>query len=101
MKTELNPIKDTRKSFYGKALVETNENSGVVTLYSYNTPVCKWYGERYVINTNVDKDLLFSQTTLRHIKEFLYQYAGFDTLTKKEIIKYNEPRLLEIAFSTK
>ena len=38
-KYELIPT-DGRKSFYGKAIVEVEEN-GTETLYSYNTPIIK------------------------------------------------------------
>ena len=80
MKTLLQPIYDTRKSFYGKALVTVdtclwgNETEikapGEKYLYSYNTAVC------YIDAANAVHLLPawnYSATTLRHVKEFLKQ----------------------------
>lgn len=69
MITELRCIFDARKSFYNKAKIETIENYN--TLYSYDTKVC-------IITENTKEVLLFNtekwtQTTLRHIKEFIKQ----------------------------
>jgi len=60
---------DNRKSFYGKAKIETTGNYN--TLYSYNLKVC-------TITENRKEVLLFNtnkwtQTTLRHVKEFIQQ----------------------------
>jgi len=83
---ELHPEYDSRQSFYGKALVEEKEN-GEQVLYSYMTIVAKcnpkektakiYGGYEYENLTN---------TTLRHIREFLKQ-NGMPTGTKKELIK--------------
>ena len=61
---------DARKSFYGKAHVMEDENGK--TLLSYGTKICRidndgnlsrlWHGN--------------SQTTTRHVKEFLKQFGG-------------------------
>ena len=65
---ELTPMRDSRKSFYGKARVIEHDN-GTIQLQSYNTIVCEivdgvfrmlWDGR--------------TQTTTRHIKEFKYQF---------------------------
>jgi hypothetical protein len=70
---------DGRKSFYGKAKVETDLD-GCETLYSYGTKVSVIHkGEAYVFGT-------YSQTTLRHIKEFLKQ-NGFKAETARQIMK--------------
>lgn len=69
---------DSRKSFYGKARVETMD--GKKALYSYNTKVAEIEdGKAKVYGT-------YSQTTLRHIKEFLLQ-NGFKAENSKQIIK--------------
>lgn len=77
MRYELSCNYDSRKSFYGKAQVEVNE--GTKALYSYGTKVCEikdgiprvtWRG--------------YSQTTYRHIREFLLQ-EGFGKYTKEMI----------------
>lgn len=75
---ELNPVYDSRKSFYKKAHVITEGD--VIHLQSYNTIVCTIEGTRAVIHG------FYSPTTLRHIKDFLYQY-GFEIGTKAELEK--------------
>lgn len=77
---------DSQASFYNKALVKEEEN-GAKALYSYNTFVCRVEGGKYRLNGAIDRDLLFSNTTLRHIKEFLRQELGLENLTKKDLEK--------------
>lgn len=91
--TFLKPIYDSRKSFYNKAIVTENvilldggttlRADGEKHLYSYNTEVC-------YIDRNNNVHLLpkwnFSQTTLRHIKEFLKQ-NGIKAESKAQIEK--------------
>lgn len=77
MAYDLSPQKDSRKSFYGKARVE-NEN-GKVVLYSYNTRVAEIEGGKAKVFG------LYSATTTRHIKDFLYQ-NGFKVENSKQII---------------
>jgi len=73
----LKPSYDSRKSFYGKAIVEVQDNKHI--LYSYNTKVAEIDGETArVFGT-------YSITTLRHIKEFLLQH-GFKVVNKIQII---------------
>lgn len=80
---------DNAKSFYGKAKIKVINNLKI--LYSYNTLVCaiyeNCYGKKYMLNWDINEDLLFSNTTLRHIKEFLKQYYNNKDYTKKDIIK--------------
>lgn len=88
---DLSPKYDSRQSFYGKARVSEPEE-GLEVLWSYNTPVC-----------SIDKDgnvaLLkngylgwgSSQTTLRHVKEFLKQH-GKQVGSSKELAKMYETR---------
>lgn len=69
----LEPEYDARKSFYGKAKVDVRPD-GTQILYSYGTPVCKITKDGDV--TLLKKGYLgwaSSQTTLRHVKEFLKQ----------------------------
>lgn len=86
-KSYLVPIYDTRKSFYDKAYIIRIGN--IIHLYSYNTLVLEVGQDYYKLNKSIDEKLLFSNTTLRHLKETLKQfYYKYDkTLTKKEIIK--------------
>ena len=77
--TELTPQHDSRKSFSGKAHIIEEEN-GKRYLQSYATKVA-------VYDPATEKISVFqthSATTLRHIKEFIYQITG-EVLTKGEL----------------
>jgi hypothetical protein len=65
------PKYDNRSSFYSKARVDDSGNEK--TLYSYNTPVAKIIDGKVELLPKWD----WSQTTLRHVKEFLKQ-NGFE-----------------------
>ena len=80
MKTiyDLMPMYDSRKSFYGKAKVIEMENE--IVLQSYDTFVASIKEGKVIING------FYSNTTLRHIKEFLKQ-NGFEVGSKKELEK--------------
>lgn len=69
---------DSAISFYGKATVSLNEN--ILTLKSYNTVVAKIIKNKPLVENT------YSQTTLRHIKEFLKQ-NGFKAETKNQILE--------------
>jgi hypothetical protein len=77
--TELRPVYDSRKSFYGKARVEIND--GDIELISYNTRVAVIHGDIHVARVYDT----YSATTLRHIKDFLKQ-NGFKADTAKQIM---------------
>lgn len=73
----LTPEYDSRKSFYGKAVVR--DEDGKKILRSYNTDVaCIENGKPVVYG-------LYSDTTTRHIKEFLKQ-NGFKAENGKQIL---------------
>ena len=72
---------DSRKSFGGKAQVET-DNAGTETLYSYNTPVVKIVKGKVTLLPKWDS----SATTLRHVKEFLKQH-DLKAESKEQIAK--------------
>lgn len=76
----LNARFDTAKSFYGKAQVLENEQEEIKVLQSYDTYVCIIKGNHAFISDT------YSNTTLRHIKEFLKQ-NDFKVGAKQEIIK--------------
>jgi hypothetical protein len=72
---ELSPVIDSHKSFYGKAKAAyVYDNSGVcgIVLKSYNTNVC------FITSTGAIYRLWddYSATTMRHIHDFIYQFAG-------------------------
>lgn len=79
---ELEPKFANRKSFYGKAHVDTLED-GTKVLTSYETKVASVKDGK--VSILCDKEDL-TQTTLRHIDEFLKQ-CGVQSLPKKELVK--------------
>lgn len=79
--TELKPLHTKQKSFYGKA--QLKETSDGMELFSYNTLVSKYYNNGSLKVTH-DSNYL-TNTTLRHINEFIQQ-MGYSKKTKKEII---------------
>lgn len=77
----VNPVYDTAKSFYNKATTAPAEDGdGVkyIILFSYGTPVLavNEYGKFYEYGTPYQ----FSRTTARHIREFLQQHGGGESL---------------------
>ena len=82
---DLEPQYDRRKSFYGKAKVYSDD-AGHLLLMSYSTIVAEitdgiaTEDGRPTVKVNG----WYSQTTSRHINDFLYQH-GFDTMSKKEM----------------
>lgn len=67
---------DSRADFYKKAIVK--EYDGIIYLQSYDTIVAKIENGKAVVNG------WYSQTTARHINEFLLQ-NGFEKMSKKEM----------------
>ncbi|VEV88377.1 Hypothetical protein, partial [Staphylococcus phage Stab23] len=74
----LESIYSNQKSFYGKARVIEMEN-GYKILTSYNTIVSEIDENNNIVFVNYH-----SQTTAKHINEFLMQ-NGHNKMTKKEI----------------
>lgn len=73
---ELQARFDSRASFYKKAIIIKYNN--ILYLKSYNTIVAKIENGKAVVNG------WYSQTTARHINEFLKQ-NGLKAMTKKEM----------------
>ena len=75
---QLEAMHDARKSFYGKALVESG--GGTLTLYSYGAKVAETQGQgRIALYPDAD----YSPTTRRHVKEFAKQQAGKSISTEE------------------
>lgn len=72
------PQYDSRKSFYKKAKVLSY--NGEIYLQSYDTIVAKCSNDEVIING------WYSETTARHINEFLRQ-NGHSKMTKKEMME--------------
>ena len=77
---ELQPQLDRAKSFYKKAYTLHNDD-GSIQLKSYNTIVATFKAGKVTVNGT------YSATTLRHIREFIYQTTGVSGLSKKDIEK--------------
>ena len=81
---ELMPKFDSRKSFYGKAIVENQTDGYDYVLKSYGVKVAAIeYGTGTAV---LFPDWDYGATTLWHVKEFLQQH-GHTKMTKREIIK--------------
>lgn len=89
-KYELEPKFDSRKSFYGKAVVV--EENDFISLISYNACICQIQGNGlddvivriYNVRDYYGNSLTFSSTSLRHLKEFLKQ-NGLKAESKAQI----------------
>ena len=79
MISELTPQHETRKSFYGKALVE-DDGKGTKTLLSYSTPVARFANGKLTL---LDK-WSSSATTRRHVAEFAKQVGAADQYYKMQ-----------------
>lgn len=104
-KKELTPIYERVKSYYKKAYIKKyyNKNNIIVKyeLLSYNTLVLTYKESKIKLNKNIKKELLTSQTTLRHIKEFIKQHFYLlDAETQETLIKnnYSKKALLQLFY---
>ena len=76
-KIKVNLIPDNgRKSYYGKAVLTVD--GGLVTLYSYDTPVAEIIGDTF--NRLWDG---YSTTTMKHVNTFRHAY-GLNSIGKSE-----------------
>lgn len=79
--TELTPIYDPHKSFYGKAHLESTRRG--VTLWSYNTPVMVWLDATDTFARASGQPV--SLTTSRHMVEFMRQFTGDPTIMPRDV----------------
>lgn len=77
MVTELRPVYDRHKRFYGKALVLAG--NGYTALQSYHTVVCYTNGNGILHRTWSG----WSATTAHHVNEFARQY-GLPPVSKSQ-----------------
>lgn len=82
---ELSARYDRRKSFYGKALIK--ETPTYFYLISYSTEILKLHKTSKNITFLCKSEWAYSQTTNRHINEFIKQFTNEKTLSKTEILK--------------
>jgi hypothetical protein len=82
---ELSPRFDARKSFYGKAhIIETSKT---IKLKSYDTIILQYSKQTKTIKFLCRDPWAFSQTTNRHINEFIKQFTNETALSKKQILQ--------------
>lgn len=83
MKYELAPKLYNQKSYYNKAIIERIGN--FTSLISYATEMVTIKDNKIIyLNKNSEN---YTQTTLKHVKDFLYQTLGLKNLTKSELLK--------------
>lgn len=82
---ELTPRYDSRKSFYGKAHIK--ETPKFYTLISYDTEILKLNKETQELTFLCRSEWAFTQTTNRHINDFLKQYTNERAKSKNELLK--------------
>ena len=104
-KKELLPVFENVKSYYKKAEVKKYYNKyNIIVKYellSYNTLVLTYKDSKMKLNKKINKELLTSQTTLRHIKEFIKQHFYLlDEETQKTLEKnsFSKKTLLELFY---
>ena len=77
------PMLNDQKSYYQKAKIETFNQ--VKNLYSYDTLMVGIENDEVIyLNEN---ESCYTHTTLKHIKDFLYQYLDYEGVTKKDILQ--------------
>ena len=75
----------TQESFFKKAFVKEDEE-GTEYLYSYYSLIVTNYGKALKFEEDIN---LYSNTTLRHVREYLRQLGKWDlaALTKAKLFK--------------
>lgn len=85
----LTPKYSTQQSFYGKAKVDYYEVANgrkVAVLYSYDTFIMEIDCQTKKIIDVTDDAEHFTNTTLKHIKEFMLQ-QGLASMTKMQLLR--------------
>lgn len=83
----LEAIHDSRKSFYGKAVVMHTQTQEALVSYNTTVAFCDKHSGKMWIRENAQ--YWWSQTTQRHIDEFAMQH-GKGKLGKKETMRLPE-----------
>lgn len=79
--TNLNVVYGHTKSFYGKAKVLTNDSIGYKALQSYSTIVAEIKNGIAIVYG------AYSNTTMRHIRDFLYQNGFEANIPQKKLLE--------------
>lgn len=79
--SELEAIHDGRRSFYNKAMVVEHEDR--TELYSHGTLVVTIKNDEFFFHDRAS----YSETTRRHVREFMIQYFGLGEFLDKKMIE--------------
>lgn len=82
---ELKTIYDSAISFYNKAKILINKNT--IILKSYNTLILSYNVKNKKVEFLTNNKNHFTQTTNRHINEFLKQFTNENAKSKKELLQ--------------
>ena len=82
---ELSARYDSRASFYGKAHIK--ETPKYYTLISYDTEILRASKDGATVTFLCRDKWAFSQTTCRHINEFLRQFTNESAKSKRELLQ--------------
>lgn len=107
-KNELIPIYENVKSYYKKAEVKKYYNKDNIInkyeLISYNTSILYLKNSKIYFNyKNINNKKIYTNTTLRHIKEFIKQYYYYlelyykDIINKEKLKKDDIKKLIELS----
>ena len=86
MKTrELRTVYSNQESFYKKAWVKEDDDN-TEYLYSYYSLIITNFGKVLIFEKDIN---LYSNTTLKHVREYLKQIGKWDlaTLSKSKLLK--------------
>ena len=76
----LSPVYYNQKSYYSKAKVKSIDSNKEI-LISYNKKILFYNGENVFLYPNLCYNKHLTNTTMKHIRDFLYQ-KGYKTLIK-------------------
>ena len=82
---ELTPRYDRRASFYGKAHIK--ETPAALVLVSYDTVILRLDKKTNTLRFLCHSEWAYTQTTNRHINEFLKQFTNEKPKSKSELLK--------------
>lgn len=80
--TELKPQLYNQKNYYNKARIE--HIGQVANLYSYDTKMVTIKDNKIIYLNKYPEN--YTKTTLKHVKDFLYQVLGLTNLTKAVLL---------------
>jgi len=98
-RTYLAPQLYKQTSYYFKAYVEKNQN--IHTLFSYGKPIISMLsdisnGDKLVIH--IDDKALLTYTTLKHIRDFIFQYSHYNTMTEANAKAFKKDDIMSLMF---